>query len=97
MLKKFKTLLLSYFLKPYFKTFSLFVKNIAPLIKLFKFFYNLRIVLLLITIWRLHGFLYTLASFLLVVVLGYDIIDFLNLLGIIYSASITYFIELKKI
>jgi hypothetical protein len=95
MLKKFKTLLLSYFIKRYFKTFSVFAKNIAPLIKLFKFFYHLRVVLLLITIWRLHGFLYTLASFLLVVVLGYDIIDFLNLLGIIYSAFITYFIEFK--
>jgi hypothetical protein len=95
MLKRFKTLLLSYFLKPYFQTFNVLVQKISPLIKLFKFFYNLKIVLLLLAIWRLHGFLYTFASFLLVFVLGYDIIDFLDVLGIVYSGFITYFIEFK--
>jgi hypothetical protein len=95
-MKKIRVLILAYFFKPYSKNFAIFYKKISPIINIFKFIYSLRIVLLLITIWRFHGFIYTLTYFVLVIILGFDILDFLNMLGFIYSNFITLFVEFKS-
>jgi len=71
------------------------VTKITPLINLFKYLHSFRFILLLLAVWRLHGFAYTLASFVLVVLLGFYVLDFLGVVGIIYSSFITYFIEYK--
>lgn len=92
---KFRKLLLTYFFKPYSKSFTHIYAKISPIINILKFIHSFRIVLLLIAIWRFHGFIYTLTSFVLVVVLGYDILDFLNILGFVYSNFIILFSELK--
>lgn len=62
-MKRIRTLIITYFFKPYYKNFTILLTKINPLINIFKYLYNLRIILILLSIWRLHGFMYTFASF----------------------------------
>jgi len=95
MIKKFKVLILAYFLKPYFNTRNIFLKKIAPLTRILKFIISFRIVLLLRFIWRFHNLIYSLIAFISIFIFGIDLKEFLSTIELIYLTFYNYILELK--
>lgn len=96
-MKKLRFLILTYFFKPYLNNFNIFLKKLAPIINMFKYIRKFKIILLLISIWRFHGFIYTFAMFIMVLILGFNIPDFFDVLAVIYKDFTVYFLEFKLI